>query len=270
MLTKDNDYIIRTFDFLDEGDKITIVMEYIDGCSLKDIIEKEKGIPIDYAMYFFKKIVLGVNDLHNVFQHQIIHRDLKPENVLISSDFNTIKIIDFGISTIIVNDGEKQKILSDEKDLIGTYDYISPNALHFRQADKSGKEKINVNQFDIFSLGIILYEMLAGETPFNVEKAEDIELPAKYDVPCLSETIPDVPPCIDNIIFKCVAYQQKDQTFLYKNIQELLNDIIRYETNDDDVLNEKLIKPAINRIYHNKKIFNIEIEKSKIKFFETS
>jgi serine/threonine-protein kinase len=104
-------------------------MEYIQGETLRSIINRQGTLGIEQTLFLFKKILIAVRGLHN-FRQKIIHRDLKPENIIISRDLTSLKIIDFGISTVLLtardNNSKENKILTSENELYGTFPYISP------------------------------------------------------------------------------------------------------------------------------------------------
>jgi serine/threonine-protein kinase len=122
--------IISTYDVIkdDNNQTITIIMEYIDGISLRKYIEQQDGINVKEAIYLFGLILKGIKELHGL-RDKIIHRDLKPENILLTKDLSNLKIIDFGISSVVATTtiDSSQLIKTNEKVLFGTYAYICPD-----------------------------------------------------------------------------------------------------------------------------------------------
>ena len=252
---------------------IAILMEYVSGNSLREVIDKEGLLSVQEALFLFKKILLALKDLHG-FNGKIIHRDLKPENILLSKDRSNLKIIDFGISSVVYSqfskneDKENNKIATNEKVLYGTYPYISPDLYNAYRPGGTDEQKFKVinEQCDFFSIGIILYEMLTGNKPFIGDPTEQsiITLPLKYDFPPLSKNNPKIPPAIENVIFRCIASKKTDLCFRYNNVLEIIHDvdeIIKYPEKAQTV---QLIKPYSKRTMQ-ASFFDIEREKTKLK-----
>lgn len=250
------------------SDVAVIVMELVDGPSLRNLMKKNPYMSIEEAMYYFQKIVAGVNKLHN-YSHMIIHRDLKPENILLSRDLRNLKIVDFGISSSIILNKTKLLTLTNEKALFGTVDYMAPDNFDEEIGPDGKKRRIQPNpQFDFYSLGIILFEMLTGEKPFTKDPKNDqktIKKATIYDIPLLKSIRFDVPNSIENIVFRCIASKKEDLHFRYKNCEELLNDVNKY--NEKKHLNSPLLKPLNKRIFEREIMFNTLVEKDKEKFY---
>jgi serine/threonine-protein kinase len=122
--------IISTYDVIkeDDGQTIIIIMEYVDGISLSKYIKQQEGINVKEAVYLFGLILKGIKELHSL-RDKIIHRDLKPDNILLTKDLLNLKIIDFGISSVIatsVND-PSSSLQTNEKVLFGTFAYLCPD-----------------------------------------------------------------------------------------------------------------------------------------------
>ena len=146
----DHPNIVKVLDFIEEPDSLNIVMEYAEGRTLDKIIGEEVGpIPYEKALVLFEQILLGVSYAH---QNGVIHRDLKPGNIIITKD-NKVKITDFGIAKI---EGGGSHTKTGTK--MGTLYYMSPEQIRGERVDERS---------DIYSLGITLYEMLAGRLPFE-------------------------------------------------------------------------------------------------------
>jgi serine/threonine-protein kinase len=166
--------IVHTYDVIydDQNECIIIVMEFIDGQSLRQILDQHGYLSVKEGLYIILKVVEAINSLHRL-QHKIIHRDLKPENIMITKDFTEIKIIDFGISSVV--NIHEHKALTSEDTLYGTYAYMSPDIYRMAQYVDSKKRKGEVvndhaemitEQFDFHSIGVILYETITGTKPF--------------------------------------------------------------------------------------------------------
>lgn len=272
---KDN--LVQTYEIFQEngGNTICILMEYINGLSLRDYINKCGTLNPYLALNIFQEILIGVDQLHS-FKQQIIHRDLKPENILLSKDLIQVKIIDFGISSVIekinctINVVQK-RCLTYENQFFGTYPYICPDILK-KSKNNNENYKIITVQFDFFSLGIILYEMIMGCKPFwsdDYNRSEIISLPMKYDLPNMTKINPNITTEIENIIFKCLASKDDDLAYRYNSINEIIDDVIKAK----DKINfhgdhDPLLKSPNLRIYQTPTVFNIEAQKLKLKFYE--
>jgi serine/threonine-protein kinase len=247
-------------------------MEYVNGPSLKKYIDQCGILPIHEAIYFTRMICEAINELH-CMKDKIIHRDLKPENILLSKDLIELKLIDFGISSVKsrISNKNTKNLLTNEDAIFGTYPYLCPDILQItKKSTEYEKSKIISEQLDIFPVGVMLYEMVSGEKPFaasDYENKDVISLPLYYDVPPISEFNSTIPKIIDNIIFKCIASKPDDIKYRYKNIQELINDLDSVETMKN-VTTLPLIKPLNKRVLQYKKIFDIEKQKHKRKYFE--
>ena len=111
-----------------DSNRIINVMDYVNGPSLREVIAQYNHLSVEEAIYIFKKIIIALNSLHS-FKHKIIHLDLKPENVMLSSDRSEVKIIDFGISNVLISDQGKSKSLTKKDNMFGTCVYINPDII---------------------------------------------------------------------------------------------------------------------------------------------
>ncbi len=141
--------IVSVIDFEFEGNLQYIVMEYIDGITLKDFIRTQKAIPYTIAVKITMQILSALQHAH---ERGIIHRDIKPQNIMILSD-GTIKVMDFGIARI-----SKFETVTMTDKAIGTVYYISPEQARGEHTDEKS---------DIYSVGVMLYEMLTGALPLT-------------------------------------------------------------------------------------------------------
>ncbi|WP_033160206.1 serine/threonine-protein kinase [Mycoplasmoides alvi] len=247
------------------NDVAIIVMESVDGPSLRNLLNTKGYFSVDEAMYYFKKIVLGIKRLHT-YTHMIIHRDLKPENILLSKDLREIKILDFGISSSVIVENFNFITITEEQSLFGTVEYMSPDNLDFNIDPKTNKKirKPPTPQFDFHSLGIILFEMLTGDKPFTKSSKDDKETIKKarlYDIPVMKGIRYDIPNSIDNIVFRCIASKIEDLKYRYSNCDELLSDIETYD--QPNRINEELLKPIASRVLEREDSFNPQFSKSK-------
>lgn len=245
-------------------------MEYVDGISLRTYLNTHAYLSIDESLYFFEKMLIGVKELHN-FKQKIIHRDLKPENILLSHDLRQVKIIDFGISSVVEVKEDSNEVLTNESALYGTYPYISPDIFLVGDKKNDNAKSLISEQFDFYSLGVILFEMLTGHKPFHAENynnASVIKLPLRYDIPVMSELNPNINAGIENIIFRCMASKGEDKKYRYHSVQEIINDVQRLKKNSINGIEEKLLKPRKNRTLQSKNVFDVNKQIDHEKFYE--
>ena len=226
-------------------DKIKyIVMEYIDGISLKDYIEQQGVIKWKEAVLFIVQLLNALNHAHS---HGIIHRDIKPENVMLLPD-GTIKITDFGIARLSRNDS---KTMTDKA--IGSVHYISPEQASGIPCDARS---------DIYSLGVMLFEMLTGKLPFEADNAISVALKQiKSKPPRPSEFNSAIPEGLESIIMKAL---EKDPDKRYQDTSEMLRDIALFKKDpsikfsykyniDDEYLDNFQQEEAKDNMKNNKK-----------------
>ncbi len=180
-----------------------IVMEYVDGITLKEYIEKNGRLPVKEATSISIQIAQGIEAAHNA---NIIHRDIKPQNILISRE-GKIKVTDFGIArTTTAN--------TIGTDILGSVHYISPEQARGGNVDERS---------DIYSFGILFYEMVTGKLPFEGETTVSIALKhIQENVPLVSDIVPQTPSSVVKIIEKCT---QKKPERRYQKVSSLLSDL---------------------------------------------
>ncbi len=207
MLSHNN--IVDVYDVSLEGDALYIVMEYIDGITLKEYMEK-KGVLADVeALHFIKQILKGLAHAH---ERGIVHRDVKPHNIILLKD-GTIKITDFGIARLTKFDTQT---ISDMT--IGSVHYISPEQASGDRTDERS---------DIYSVGIILYEMLTGKLPFEADTAVAVALMQVQAQPDLPTELNDqLRQGLEDITLKAIM---KDPAVRYQSAAAVLADIVQYE-----------------------------------------
>jgi eukaryotic-like serine/threonine-protein kinase len=192
-----------------EGSTFYIVMEYVEGQSLSKLIKDRGALPIEFALDLVKQICLGLSHAHD---EKIIHRDLRPSNVLLTRDY-IVKIADFGISRLLEN-------TRYARTKIGSPPYMAPEHL-------LGKA---VFESDIYSLGVMMYELMTGELPFydpNPAIIENMILKGKHRVP--HEIIPNFHPEMERIIETAMSrdYRQRQST-----AKQILDEIRELEGKD--------------------------------------
>jgi serine/threonine-protein kinase len=146
----DHPGVVKTFDG-EEPSRLYMVIEWVDGQLLRSILNKERELPIERATNFALQILDALDTMH---KHGVVHRDLKPENIMVD-DEDRIKLIDFGIA---MKEDARRITFVDMTATLGTPDYISPEQVKGQRGDQRS---------DIYSLGVMFYEMLTGETPFS-------------------------------------------------------------------------------------------------------
>ncbi len=255
----DNPYIVSLelyFPTSAQKDKIIFSMEYVNGPSLTKLIKNRGSLSIVEALSIFKKIILGVNYMHNR-ERTIIHRDLKPENILLSKDLLDVKISDFGVASVVQNiDGNNYNVLSNETNVFGTIPYISPDVL-----SKTLRKKIST-QLDFHALGIIFYEMLVGYKPFEIYDETDPQIItyfSNFDITPMKKINSKFVNDIENIFLRLTASKDSDKKFRYNNCFEILDDIRKVE---NVILNKreesKLLVPLNKRNYQSIELFQIQ------------
>lgn len=195
--------IVSIYDVGRTGNINFIVMELVDGHPLSDLI-KEKG-RLDYktTIDIAKQMASALSIAH---KHQIIHRDVKPHNIMITSD-GVAKLTDFGIARAVSN----ATMVADTSKIIGSVHYFSPEQARGAYVDERS---------DIYSLGIVMFEMLTGRVPFDGETPVEVALKhINEDVPSPAKLVPGIPPALDKIVLKAT---DKYQTERYKSVDEML------------------------------------------------
>ena len=194
------------------GDRLQyIVMEYVEGITLKEYIQQQKKIKIREALYFIMQILRALQHAHD---KGIVHRDIKPQNILLISN-GTIKVTDFGIA--MFSRGETKSMTEDA---IGSVHYISP---------EQAKGSVTDAKSDIYSIGVVLYEMLTGCLPFQSENAVSVALMQLQKEPKRPREInPDIPVGLEQIIMRAM---QKNTADRYQSAAEMLVDLGEFGRN---------------------------------------
>ena len=201
--------IVKVFD-VSFGDLIQyIVMEYIDGITLKEYIERQGSLKWKDAVFFAIQILKGLQHAHD---KGIVHRDVKPQNIMVLSD-GSIKVTDFGIARFARNE---QLTITDKA--IGSVHYISPEQARGEKTDEKA---------DIYSVGVMLYEMLTGSLPFEAESAVSVAIMQLQRDPKLpSEVNPSVPLGLEQITMHAM---QKSAERRYQSAAEMLCDLDKFK-----------------------------------------
>lgn len=197
--------IVKVYD-VHFGDKLQyIVMEYVDGITLKEYIQKQGTITWNDAVYFTSQILRALQHAHD---RGIVHRDIKPQNIMLLPN-GQIKVADFGIARF-----SRSETRTMTENAIGSVHYISP---------EQAKGEFTDERADIYSVGVVLYEMLAGKVPFEAESAVSVALmQLQNEAKRLTEINPDIPLGLEQIT---VHAMQKNPSSRYQTATEMLLDI---------------------------------------------
>ncbi len=197
--------IVKIYDVGFNDDIQFIVMEYIDGITLKEFIEQQGALRWKDALHFITQILRALQHAHD---RGIIHRDIKPQNIMLFAD-GTIKVMDFGIARFSRVDG---KTMSEKT--IGSVHYISPEQARGDYTDERS---------DIYSVGVMLYEMLTGRKMFDGENPVSIALMHMQEQPTFPRTyVPSIPEALEEIVMHAV---EKEPAKRYQSAAEMIKDI---------------------------------------------
>lgn len=205
--------IVKCFD-VSSGDELKyIVMEYADGCTLKDYLQEKGVLSPEEVMKYAIEILSALVHAHS---KNIIHRDIKPQNILLTAD-GTIKVTDFGIAKLPSNDP-----LSISCNTVGTVDYISPEQAAGKTID---------SRSDLYSLGIMMYEMGTGSLPFVAENPMAVAYMQISDKPTLpSQLNPSLPKGLEQVIMRAISKNPGDR---FDNAKQMLDCLLRLKDNPD-------------------------------------
>lgn len=197
--------IVNIFDVGEDGDIHYLVMEYVEGKTLKQYIVDSAPLPPREAVDIMKQLTSAISNAH---QNQIIHRDIKPQNILMDDEHH-VKVTDFGIAMAL-----SATSFTQTNSVLGTVHYLSPEQARGGTATKKS---------DIYSLGIVLYELLTGELPFSGESAVSIALKhLQTETPSVREVRPEIPQSLENVVMKATA---KDPLHRYRTVEEMQYDL---------------------------------------------
>jgi serine/threonine-protein kinase len=202
----DHPNIVQIFDTAKAKSLHFFSMQYIEGNNFAEVLKEKGRLDATEAVRIIAQAAQGIEHAH---RNGIIHRDIKPSNIILDESGNA-KVMDFGLA----RSTEERSKLTQSGTLIGTLDYMSPEQCRGEEAD---------GRTDIYSLGVVLYEALAGRTPFEApNEAALINKIVNEDMPVIQTLNPDVPISLSKIILKALA---KDKEIRYSEIGELLEDL---------------------------------------------
>ncbi len=207
--------IVKLLDVGDSDNIHYIVMEFIEGITLKEYIKANKVIEPMEAARIALQVAFALQHAH---EKGIIHRDVKPHNIMLDTD-GTIRLTDFGIARTV---SEATRTTQHGKDMIGTVYYISPEQVQGKDVD---------DRTDIYSLGVVLYEMVTGRVPFDGDTSVNIAMKHVSQKPeSPRELNKNIPPALDSIIRKAMAKKFENR---YEYIEDFIDDLEQFIENPD-------------------------------------
>ena len=237
-----NQNIVEVYDVGEDNGMYYIVMEYIDGKHLKSLLKKRGKLTVPETIDIMMQIASGLSVAHDQY---LIHRDIKPQNIMILEN-GLVKITDFGIA-MAMNSTQ----LTQTNSVMGSVHYLPPE-----QASGKGASL----QSDIYSMGILMYELLTGKLPYHGDNAVEIALKhLKEPLPSIREELPTIPQSVENIIIKATAKNPKNR---YADAKEMYEDL--KTCLDEDRLNEdKYVLKYPESDYDETKMLKVIKEKEK-------
>ncbi|MDF2684053.1 MAG: prkC [Brevibacillus sp.] len=197
--------VVGVYDVGQEGDTHYMVMEYIEGYTLKEVIIQRGALPVEEAVRIAEQICDALDHAH---QNQIIHRDIKPHNIMIGKN-GRVKVTDFGIARAVTS-----TTITHTNAMLGSVHYFSP---------EQARGGITGEKSDIYSLGIVLYEMVTGELPFSGDSPISVALKHLQEpLPEPRQVNPAIPQSVENVILKALV---KDPFLRYSSAREMLEDL---------------------------------------------
>ena len=231
--------IVEVYDVGEEDGNYYIVMEYIEGKTLKQLLQKRGALTLNEVIDIMTQLTDGLAHAHEAY---IIHRDIKPQNIMIE-DNGLVKITDFGIAMAL-----NSTQLTQTNSVMGSVHYLPPE-----QANGKG----STVKSDIYSLGILMYELLTGSVPFKGDTAVEIALKhMKEKVPSIRKQNPTIPQSVENIVLKATAKNPKNR---YDNVRDMYKDLqtalqrdnekrLVYEYPENDLEETKVIPQVTKEI----------------------
>ncbi|WP_339020580.1 serine/threonine-protein kinase [Spiroplasma endosymbiont of Atherix ibis] len=228
-----NPYVVKLFDIIQNGDEWFIILEFVEGGTLKDKFQEFGSMTLKEIKYYFSRICDALSEAHKL---KIIHRDIKPDNVLLTQS-GEIKLGDFGISVM-------EGISTENNKAIGTPKYMPPEIIAAQAPSP---------QSDIYSLGIMLYEFATGTAPFIAKEAPKIAVKHLKEAPTNPKLInPSIPQSLENLILKMIEKEPQNR---FESINEVKKELLKIKYTDNS-------KPYI---YHKKETLILNEGKKTIK-----
>jgi serine/threonine-protein kinase len=217
-----HEHIVEITDFIEnDGGDNYFIMEYLRGAPLSYVVDDEGRLSLARSLGIGVQVASALAAVH---ASNIVHRDLKPENIFITErggQKDYVKLLDFGIAKLMGNNGEGLNLQRTEAGVImGTPDYMSPEQASAKSID---------HRTDIYSLGVILYELCTGVLPFVAEDFGDLVVMHKTVAPTPPSKVPgllqEIPPPLDELILHCLAKKPEDRPATVKEVEERLRAI---------------------------------------------
>lgn len=219
-----NEHIVQVYDHFKEDNAYFIVMEYVDGITLEDLIQEKRYLSSQAAVLIFNEICKALKYAHD---QMVVHRDIKPANILISKE-GVVKLVDFGVSTSL--DGDSGDGLTKAGMTIGTPSYLAPEQI----ANAKNRDK----RTDIYSMGVMFYEMLVGKKPFQGGFTPEIIAAiekGRYTHP--RKINPKISPLLQRVVKKAMHHKVKKRYQDLGLVQAKLSRLLRSYPNQDSVNN---------------------------------
>lgn len=193
--------IVNIYDVGEEDHILYMVMEYVDGYTLKEYIQKFGPLSIEESVHIMQQITHAIAHAH---AYDLVHRDIKPQNILIDHN-GQVKVTDFGIAVAL-----SATALTKTNSVLGSVHYLSP---------EQARGGLSTKKSDIYSLGIVFYELLTGQLPFSGESPVSIALKhLQNDIPFVRDFNPNIPQSIENIVLQATA---KDPFYRYETVYDM-------------------------------------------------
>ena len=213
--------IVSVYDVGSEGELHYIVMEYVEGATLKDFIHENAPLGWKRSVKIAMEIGKALEEAH---KKHIVHRDIKPQNIIVTK-MGAIKVTDFGIAR-----AASASTISVDNDVLGSVHYISPEQARGGYVDEKS---------DIYSLGVVLYEMLTGHVPFEADTPVAIAMKHIEETPVHpAEEQPDIPKSVSDITMKAMAKETRNR---YQTVTEFMTDLVAVLVDPNSV---KIVEPA--------------------------
>lgn len=238
--------IVAFKEFVEENDQCYLVMEYVQGKSLQQMIQEsndsKQGIAIEHILHIVSEIANGLDYAHNSFDQyfqkflNLVHRDINPQNIMISSN-GEVKIIDFGISKFDLRDEQTKTGL-----IKGKISYLSPEQIMHKPVDA---------RTDIYALGVVFWELLAGRKLFDSKSnSEKINKIKENDIPSLLEINPSIPSSLNQIVMKALASAPENR---YQTALDFRYEVLSYMATIYPLYNVRTFKALVKNFQSEKK-----------------
>lgn len=233
--------IVEVYDVGEEDGEYYIVMEYLSGKTLKQLLKKREALTLTEVIDIMSQVTDGISHAHEAY---IIHRDIKPQNIMIE-DNGLVKVTDFGIAMAL-----NATQLTQTNSVMGSVHYLPPE-------QASGKS--STIKSDIYSMGILMYELLTGNVPFKGDNAVEIALKhMKEKIPSIRKQNPAIPQAVENILLKATAKNPRNR---YESARQMHEDLLHcleaehendkkivYEYPENDLDDTTTIKPVKKKV----------------------